>query len=161
MKISMNPVNLLAVVFMFLASIALTSETDSVALEFVEELRLGRNLSAMALRVASNSQTYRMVAKEAGEKAAWKSLQKEIAAVSAKYQDEWNQNLAFVYGEQFTVEQLKSVMDKKQQSPHFSEMGKKQAEIGAAMQERSNGLLTRVVAEALENLYTRHDEKPG
>ena len=129
-----------------------SSEDDAIA--FVNKAGLGRNLSKIALRVATNTQTYRIMVADLGKSEASILVGKHLQKSVGNHQKEWNKNLANSYLEFFSGVELNSIISEKSDSPYFSKFRNKQKDVGGRMQEKSNKLLQKIVAEALKNAFT-------
>jgi hypothetical protein len=129
--------------------------TEGEALNFVEKLKLGNNLSIMAFQIGKNTQTYRMLESQLGSTEASKLFSEEVIAAAPHFQTEWNANLAKSYAEAFSSEELNSLMLEKEKSPSFNKMQTSQPTIGASMQKRSEKIPSLLVAEALEKAFTK------
>lgn len=149
---------MLAYVIMAVAGCLLSAPSwaysEKAAVAFVEKTGLGNNLERMALRVAMNTQTYRMLDADIGKSDAASLVKKHIRIVTQSYQNEWNDNLAEAYLDHFSIEELNSIYTEKKSSPYIEKFQAKQKDVGASMQVRSKVLLQKVVAEALKNAFS-------
>ncbi|MBU2881992.1 hypothetical protein KO525_05270 [Psychrosphaera sp. B3R10] len=124
-------------------------------LQFVQELKLGNNLKAMGLKVSLNTETYRIIKSEVGDKKAKEILLIELNKSINKYQKEWDKNLSSAYDEVFKDNELKSILELKQKSPYAKKFIESQRKVGESMQNRSGDLLNKVVAEAIKNAFSK------
>lgn len=140
-----------AVILTFFLSVSacLASEASDVALSMVKTLGLGKNLGQMGLRVATTTQTFRMIAQKLGNEKATVLVKEDLENVLPKYQEQWNKNLAQSYAEHFNSIELRSIANEKQSSQYFPKFKSKQSEVGRSMQAKSTAVLTEFVTEAM------------
>ena len=129
--------------------------TEEVALNFVQKLKLGNNLPAMAFQIGKNTQTYRILVAQLGNDEANKLFTEEIIAALPHFQSEWNANLAKSYAEAFSSEELNSLILEKEKSPFFKKLQAGQSSVGASMQKRSEKIPSLLVVEALEKAFAK------
>jgi hypothetical protein len=134
---------------------ALASETSDAAFSMVKTLGLGNNLGQMGLRVAETTQTFRIIAQKVGNEKAMVLVKENLENVLPKYQEKWNNNLAQSYAEYFDAVELRSITDEKQSSKYFGKFKSRQGDVGKRMQEKSSGLLTQYVTEAMNKSFTK------
>jgi len=145
--------NKLFIALLVLCSSYAGASANEEAVRFVEEFGIGKNLKPIAARTAMGMKTFKIILDIAGKEGAQKLIVPAMEDSISKYQDDWNASLAVAHLKYFTEDQLKSVREKKKNSPYFSELGKKQALIGKFMQENSKELLVKIVSEAMQKAY--------
>jgi hypothetical protein len=136
-------------------SVGLAGEASDAAYSMVKTLGLGNNLAPMALRVATSTQTYRMIDQKLGNEKAKALVKEELEHTIPKYQEPWNKNLALSYAEYFEPTELRSIANEKQASKYYGKFSAKQGEVGKSMQAKSTGLLNDFVTEAMTKAFTR------
>ncbi len=139
--------------FIGMLPVGVQAATEAEALKFVQELKVGNNLPAMALKIGKNTQTYRMLETQLGRAEASKLFSEEVMAALPDFQDEWNANLAKAYAEAFSSEELNSLILEKEKSPAFKKLQTSQRSVSASMKKRSEKIPSLLVAEALENAF--------
>jgi hypothetical protein len=137
------------IIFILLFSENAFASPETDAVNFVEELHLGKNLYNMSNAVVRKSQTYQIITSKIGKIAAEKLVDKELRASINQYQSEWNKNLALSYLEYFTPSELNSLAQEKMKSKYFNKMKNKQKEVGVSMQKKSQDLLIKITSQAL------------
>ena len=147
-------VNIIFTLAVFLLSPPSWSNPEDDALVFVKNTGIGNNLERIAIRVAMDTQTYRMINADVGKTAAANLVKKHIKITTRDYQDEWNENLAASYLEYLSAEELNSIYNDKKSSPYLEKFQARQNDVGASMQHRSKNLLQKVVSEAMKNAFT-------
>ena len=145
--------------FVLLLTFTSHAKESDIALRFVNELQLGKNLKSMGLKVSMATQTFRMVTAEVGADKAKSILNVELEKVIKKYQAEWNENLSLSYLDSFSESELLSILELKQKSPHVKKFISSQSTVGSNMRKRSDDLLNQVVAEAIKNSFTKISSK--
>ena len=124
------------------------------ALRFVEAMKLGNNIKVLSFRAAQRTNTFAIMQNNIGYEKAKAALTNELNKSISKHQAQWNQNLALAYLEYFTPEELNSISQEKQSSPHAKKFITSQSKVGASMQKTSKGLLEKIITEAVKNAYT-------
>jgi hypothetical protein len=119
------------------------------ALAMIERFKMGSNLEVMAVQVAKKTVTYTMVEKKFGATEAPSVVSQEIKKLLPVYQERWNQNLAKAYALHLSPEELRSLAETGNQSPHVKKLLSVQTVVGSEMQKISSTLLTDFVTEAL------------
>lgn len=141
--------------FFLSVSTCFASEASDAALSMVKTLGLGNNLIQMGLRVATTTQTFRIIAQKLGKEKATALVKEDLENVLPKYQEQWNKNLAQSYAEHFNSTELHSVANEKQSSQYFPKFKSKQSEVGRSMQAKSTTVLTEFVTEAMNKSFAR------
>ena len=152
---TMRAASVIILTFFLSASACLASEASDAALSMVKALALGNNLGQIGLRVATTTQTFRMIAQKLGHEKATVFVKEDLEKVLPKYQEQWNKNLAQSYAEHFNSTELRSIANEKQSSQYFSKFKSKQSEVGRSMQDKSTAVLTDFVTEAMNRSFAR------
>jgi hypothetical protein len=121
----------------------------SPALAFVTGHRIGSNFPDLALSAASQTETYGMLSSALGTAGARQLLQEEIALLVPRYQARWDLNLASVYSQHFSTEELLSLMSDGPGSRYSAKLQSLQPVIGNAMRAASQDLMTQMLQLAL------------
>jgi hypothetical protein len=150
-------VKIILVIFALALGSMAWSTPKKDAIVFVSETGLGNNLSSLALRVANNMETYSVIVEKIGESKASTLVNKHVRKSVENHQDEWNENMASSYLEYFSTIELNSILTEKSVSPYFSKFRRKQKDVGASMQKKSNKLLQRVVSRAMKKAFTESE----
>lgn len=150
----------LAVLAAMGAGAAGAQTSDDVALEFVRTFQLGDNLRQMATTVIGSSIGYRVIVSKLGEEGARALVAEQLGQSVARYQDQWDRNLAASFLDYFTAPELASLMREKRDSPYVAKWLTHRDDIGRRMEGRSRDLLVTVVAEALANANAAAPEPP-
>ena len=126
-----------------------------VDIDYVQKEKLGSNLKAFSQRAVKNSQTYKMIVSEIGQKDTERLVNRELELIISKYQSKWDSNLAKAYSEYISQTEITSLYNEGNKSPHINKLNKNRRNIGLAMQKLSTPLLQSVVSEALKNSYNK------
>jgi len=111
------------------------------SLFLVKMYRFDKTLRPISYRLASNTQTFRMMVDEVGAEKAERMMRSELNKVIPQYQEQWNQNLAAAYAEVLSEEEVRSLTYDGAQSQH----------VGVLKQ----GLLSEMVTQAMTAAYRR------
>jgi hypothetical protein len=140
---------LLALAFSFAYLPAMATEATDAALTLITQRNIGSNMTTLAEAVSRKTVTYSAVEKPLGADRAKSVVSAELKRLQPKYQPQWDQNLAQIYAERFTADELHSLTTLGKESPSISKLASLQNEIGRAMRAQSSDLLKRYVSEAL------------
>ena len=151
---------LLIVAIVFTCSSAMASDDTDAALALITQRNIGSNMTNLAEAVSKRTVTYGAIEKSLGSDRANAVVSAELKRVQPKYQPQWDQNLAQIYAERFTADELHSLTTLGKTSPSISKLAGMQNEIGRAMQARSSDLLKRYVSEALSAALAQIPPKP-
>lgn len=133
--------------------------SPQAAAQFVQRHGIGNNLKPMAMAVAQNTQTFAMIVSKSGASQAQAMVSSELDRCAAKYQSQWNANLAQVYAQHFTDEELASLTAEGRNSRFSSKLAANMNTIGAEVQRLSQPVLTAYVTEALGTAFERVSPK--
>ncbi|WP_439668265.1 hypothetical protein [Cupriavidus necator] len=151
---------LLIVATMFACSPAMASDATDAALTLITRRNIGSNLPTLAEAVSRKTVTYSVIEKSLGTDRSKSVVSAELKRLQPKYQPQWDQNLAQIYAERFTADELHSLTTLGKASPSVPTLASMQNEIGRAMQARSSDLLKRYVSEALSAALAQILPKP-
>ena len=121
----------------------------------VQRQHLGSNLKTIALAAAQKTETFAMLASKVGAPKAKTLVSKELDSQARKFEGKWNRNLADIYAQHFTSEELASLAAQGPKSKYADKMAGKQPEIGGEMRRRSTPILISYVAAAMDGALSR------
>lgn len=133
----------IALTVMVVLSNAVLAETAShrAAVAFVDQARIGQNLPVIALAVAKQTVTFRIIASRLGNAGAIGAVSDEINALLPLYQPKWNENIARAYGTYFTEEELSSLASDGRASKYATKVLAQQGMISKQMESTSKPIL--------------------
>ena len=146
---------LLAACLSTLPPMALAAPAQKEAMTLVQRQHLGSNLKTIALAAAQKTETFAMLASKVGAPKAKTLVSKELDSQARKFEGKWNQNLADIYAQHFTSEELASLAAQGPKSKYADKMAGKQPEIGGEMRRRSTPILISYVAAAMDGALSR------
>ncbi|UGQ47445.1 hypothetical protein [Massilia endophytica] len=152
----------LALVLIILFNVASTAKADATqpsAVDFVQRHDLGSNMETLGLAVAQRTQTFALMASKLGQSEAKVLVSREMDIQAARFQPQWNANLAKVYSRHFSPEELASLASEGRSSRYLAKLGSKQAEIGAEVQQVSAPILTEYVSASLNEAFAKFSRK--
>jgi len=79
------------------------------AIEYIEKLKIGSNLSSISYRAIKITQTYQMIVSKKGRSEANKIVKYELNKSINHYQKKWDSNLAEAYLEFLTISEINSL----------------------------------------------------
>ncbi len=123
------------------------------ALNYIKKEKRGNNLSLLAAKVAKVTQTYKMMVKKEGQGKADILLANALRDSIAKYQHQWDENLAQAYSEHLNQTEINSLYYNGKNSPFYKKQMSLQKSIGNKMKALSDKLLNTVVSDALQNAF--------
>jgi hypothetical protein len=126
------------------------------AISFVEREKIGRNLPIVALSIARRTVTFALIASRLGEVDAEKAVSAEIKALLPLYLPRWNENIAKIYEELFTEEELSSLALDGKHSKYASRVMSQQSAVGEKMESTAKPLLTDLVSKALSTTLSKN-----
>ena len=156
---SLHKIGLLLVLFAGFMSSAL-ADTTRAASEFVQRQALGKNLKTIGYAAIQKTQTFAMLASKLGTSEAQSLVSKELDAYAPQFQSQWNANLAKIYAQHFTSDELASLASEGRNSRHIEKLNAKQQVIGVQMQQQSTPILTAYVSAALNSAFSKFSQKP-
>lgn len=131
------------------------NDPNATALAFVRQSGLNQNLSDLSFQYGRLTQTYRIISATVGEMKAQMLFKEEISKAAPKYQDEWDRNLAASYVETFSPQEIESLLADAHRSPYKKKFLESQDIVGERMKAKSSHLLEAVMAEAMQNAFTK------
>jgi hypothetical protein len=152
---------LLAAFLSTAAPLALARPAPSPAMELVQRQHLGGNLKTIALAAAQKTETYAVLASGVGADQAKALVSKQLDSHARQFEGKWNKNLADIYAQHFTPEELTSLASEGSKSKYAGKMAEKQAEIGGEMRSRSTPILVSYVAAAMKSALAQASAKPA
>lgn len=150
---------LLAACLSTLAPMAPAAPAQKEAMTLVQRQHLGSNLKTIALAAAQKTETFAMLASKVGAPEARTLVSKELDSQARKFEGKWNRNLADIYAQHFTPEELASLAAQGPKSKYADKMAGKQPEIGGEMRRRSTPILISYVAAAMERALSKASHK--
>lgn len=135
---------------------ALHAQTDSsLALEFLRKWKLNANLYLLTSDAIMKTTTFRIMVNNLGPDETKGLLVKNMVQILPKYQTEWDRNMAAIYAQHFSAEELQSLTQegpksqwaKKLASPSTQEV------LGQEMREKSSAMLQAAAAEVLTQSF--------
>ncbi|RDK06837.1 hypothetical protein DN412_29570 [Cupriavidus lacunae] len=138
----------------------MATEAYDAALTLITQRNIGSNMTTLAEAVSRKTVTYSAIENSLGTDRAKAVVSAELKRLRPKYQPKWDQNLAQIYAERFTADELHSLSTLGKASPSVPKLASMQNEIGRAMQARSSDLLKRYVSEALSAALAQIPPKP-
>jgi len=146
---------LLAACLSTLPPLALAGPAQKEAMTLVQRQHLGGNLKIIALATAQKTETFAMLASKVGVPQAKTLVSKELDSHARQFEGKWNKNLADIYAQHFTPEELSSLAAQGPKSKFADKMAGKQPEIGGEMRRRSTPILISYVTAAMKSALTR------
>lgn len=146
---------LLAACLSTLPPLALAGPAQKEAMTLVQRQHLGGNLKIIALATAQKTETFAMLASKVGAPQAKTLVSKELDSHARQFEGKWNKNLADIYAQHFTPEELSSLAAQGPKSKFADKMAGKQPEIGGEMRRRSTPILISYVTAAMKSALTR------
>ncbi len=125
------------------------ADPDPVALAAIKKMGLGSNLATLSYRLAQETPTYQKLVEALGVQKARLLVRDEVTRLAAKYQEQWDRNLALAYTEFMLPRELQSLAETGPSSPAFAKFTQKQAEVNRSMEAKSAGLMKDLAWEAL------------
>ena len=150
---------LLAAFLSTAAPLALARPAPNPAMDLVQRQRLGSNMKTIALATAQKTETYAMLASGVGPAKAKTLVSRELTTHAREYEGKWNRNLAGIYAQHFTPEELSSLAKDGGKSQYARKMVEKQGAIGSEMRRQSTPILIAYVAAAMKSAMARASAK--
>lgn len=145
--------------FFALLPVANSGPVDVAAAEFVQQRQLGRNLKTLAGTVVVRTQTFAILVSRVGVGGAQALVSKELDVYVGQYQGKWDSNLAQIYAQHFTAEELRSLASEGRSSRFVNKLASKQDVIGTEMERQSKPILTSYVTAALNSAFEKVAQK--
>ncbi|MES2070061.1 MAG: hypothetical protein V4488_06915 [Pseudomonadota bacterium] len=154
MKISCIVIGLCACSAISFTSLARAGEAET-SLTFVKGLGINANFGQMVRFGAVRMQTYRNVVCIVGSSDAKQLVEQELLPAIAKYQPQWDKNLAAVWMQLLTEVEMQSLLDLKRQSPYVSKYQVAGPKAGAAMMSSSSDILQNALSEGMNRAWSK------
>jgi hypothetical protein len=129
--------------------------TEASCMEMVKGVKLGATFGEMLFQSGTSTQTYVMLANKVGSEKAEAMFRQEMVPVVARYQEEWNRNLARAWAKQLTDAECQSLGKLGGKSPHRQRFESTSQAAGEAMNTTSAPLLRRAASEVLYAAFAR------
>ena len=107
----------------------MATESSDAANVLIQQRQLGGGMMALADSVAKRTITCAGIEKAVGASRAQSLVAAELRKLQPKYQPEWDQNLALVYADVFTADELRSLAAEGNSSRSFAKLTQRQDEI--------------------------------
>jgi hypothetical protein len=121
------------------------------ALDFVISQNAVGDFLALTKAAARRTQTFSSLAAKLGRERASLLVDEQIVALMPDYQRAWYHRMASVYAVYFSEEELKSLAKDGSRSQYAAKWDSQRERIGADLRANSQLILSRLLAEALEN----------
>jgi hypothetical protein len=138
-----------------LGGAAARAQSPQTSLEFVKAFGLDANFGRLLRGGAARMQTYRNITCVLGAAPGRQLVEQEMAPITAKYQPQWDRNLADAWGKALTEAEMKSLLAHKRQSPYAAKFRAAGPAVGKAMRVSSSELLTATLSEGMNKAWAR------
>lgn len=133
---------------------------DKTASQFlVESMELDKSIYNMMLLSMQRTTTYNIMANELSANDLRSITKKHVKESAEKYRTAWANNLAEVYTAHFSKQELLSLAKEKQESPFWNKLLGQQLTIGTDMKQKSETILGKATAEALEKMFNEYSSR--
>lgn len=126
--------------------------TFDSALAFVRGAGITKNLSLLLLQDVKNTATVQSAIKRMGMDRVQLHVIKAIRAAQKSHEGEWAKVLAGIYSQHFSSRELRSIMKKRDASPHFVRMLELQATISDAVLTHGRAVFSQAREDVLGDL---------
>jgi hypothetical protein len=116
---------------------------------------INANFGQMLRFGASRMQTFQNIVCVLGGNDGKQLVEQELSSVVAKYQPQWDRNLAVVWIQFLSEAEMQSLLELKQQSPYASKYQAAGPQAGRAMMASSSELLQRALSEGMNNAWSK------
>ena len=127
----------------------------------VQRQHLGGNLKTIALATAQKTETFAVLASGVGPDKAKALVSTQLASHAPQFEGKWNKNLADIYAQHFTPEELGSLAAEGGKSKYAAKIAEKQAAIGGEMRRQSTPILVSYVTAAMKSALAQASAKPA
>lgn len=141
-----------------LSPLTMANPTDSEA-DFIQRQHVGRNLKTLAVSVALRTQTFAVMASKLGAPEAQRLVSQELDAHAGQFQGQWNANLAKIYAEHLTPQELASLASEGKNSRFFDKLIAKQEVVGTEMEQLSKPISTKYVTAAMTGAFDKFSSR--
>ncbi|SNT25477.1 hypothetical protein SAMN06265795_11959 [Noviherbaspirillum humi] len=125
------------------------ARSELLALQIVEQHRLGDTLPRAARVLARSQQSFGMLQRRSAERAD-ALLDNELQRLRPTYQDRWNRFLAQTYAAHFSGDELRSLAEQQDASPYFLKFVASRNLVIDGMTQRAAALLDDYAMHAAE-----------
>ena len=132
---------------------AANATDEPTPLAFVRGMGITANFGQMLRFGASRMQTYRNIVCAVGSSAGQSLVEQEISAAIAKYQPQWDNNLAAAWSQLLSEGEMKSLLELKQQSPFAAKYQASGPKARQAIIASSSDLLQAALSEGMNNAW--------
>lgn len=122
------------------------------AVQFVKSSGLHKSLSLLLLDSVKQDAIVENAILVHGFSDVKSSVVANIKLTSNRYRQEWEALLAGIYSSQFSDQELKSILDKGENSPYFSQFILRQNEMGTSNRLASSDIFKKAHSELIETL---------
>ena len=127
--------------------------TETEALDFVRKTGLNNNFPEMIMGFAVQTQTVQGLMIKYGSTPVTASLVNEVRQVVLEYGPAWDRNLASIYAEFYTREEMLSLLNDPLTSPYLPKLKQNNHEIGVKMQALSWDLMQESVVATVKAVF--------
>ncbi|WP_282297711.1 DUF2059 domain-containing protein [Stenotrophomonas sp. PS02289] len=134
------------------ATVQLATDTlpeGSPGASLVQRFNMGQGLRGLALDAARATTTYAALAQQLGKAAADQQVQAQLDRHLSHYQAAWDYQLADLYAQHLSTEELRSLAREGTRSPFAAKFNTVQPVLAAQMQTQSRPLTAELVTKAL------------
>lgn len=137
------------------ALVSTNSDQTATSLKFIQGMGINANFGQMLRFSAAHMQTYRNIVCVLGSSGAQQLVDQELRPVIAKYQPQWDKNLAAAWNPLLSQEEMNSLLELKRQSPYASKYQAAGAQAGKVMMFSSEDLLKGALGEAMISAWNK------
>ena len=120
-------------------------------------------LSRMVIDVASRSQPFQMATisaqREGRAQEIMPQVQSRLEATVDRHVAQWACNLALAYQDHYTDEEMQSMLDKPETSPHLPKLQQTGEAVGETMRELSSPILGAAATELSNGMWAEFGKK--
>jgi hypothetical protein len=142
-----------------LTALAIAEPANTAATEFVRRQHLGGNLKQIGFMTAQKTQTFAMLASKIGISEAKGLVANELDSHTYQFEEQWNENLAKAYAQNFTSEELASLASEGRNSKYVHKLREKQEAVGESIQRMSAPILNAYVTAAMTSAFSKISTK--
>lgn len=139
---------------LLLLATCVRAQTVSDISQFVTSMKMDKSFYTIATKTAVRTTLYDTLVNSVGHSAAQALLQRHLASAIEQRQDIWNNNLLSAYRSYFTDDELLSIANQGESSPHTEAFISHRKQVSDEMQVMSADLLLETVATGLHAALT-------
>jgi hypothetical protein len=121
----------------------------------LRETGVTKNFPMMCIQTAVLTQTYAIMVSSIGKEKTMQILIDETKAITPKYQEQWDINMAKAWAPHLTDEEMVSIKLEKQKSPYARKFMAQQDKVGPVIQSLSKDLLISTTSEIIANSFRK------